>query len=259
MTELRRRMTRDMTLRGFSPLTHEAYLGAVSRLATHYRRSPDQLSADEVQAYLAHMLEVRGLSWSTCSIAANAFRFLFHVTLGHEEVAKILEAPRSPKHRLLLATIYAGGLRVSEAVGLKVSDVDRDRMTLRIEQGKGRKDRYVPLSKRLLAQMEAYWQVEPPKHWLFPGDPPTRHIHITAIQKVWVVSKLRLGIKKRGGVHGLRHAFATHLLESGADLLAVQRLLGHGYVSSTMRYFHLSQTRMAKVRSPLDQLDAPSR
>jgi integrase/recombinase XerD len=281
MTELRRRMVRDMTLRGFSPLTHEAYLGAVSRLAAHYRRSPDQLSAEEVQSYLAHMLEVRGLSWSTCSIAANAFRFLFHVTLGHdkadfrvpsprqsqrlpeilsrEEVAKILEAPRSPKHRLLLATIYAGGLRVSEAVALKVSDVDRDRMTLRIDQGKGRKDRYLPLSKRLLAQMEAYWQLEPPTHWLFTGDPPTRHIHITSIQRVWVVSKLRVGIKKRGGVHSLRHAFATHLLESGADLLAVQRLLGHGYVSSTMRYFHLSQTRMAKVRSPFDQLDAPSR
>ena len=168
MTELRRRMVRDMTLRGFSPLTHEAYLEAVSRLAVHYRRSPDQLSSDEVQAYLAHMLQVRGLSWSTCSIAANAFKFLFHVTLGHdktdfrvpsprqsqklpeilsrEEVAQILEAPRSPKHRLLLATMYAGGLRVSETVALKVSDVDRDRMTLRIDQGKGRKDRYVPPS-----------------------------------------------------------------------------------------------------------------
>jgi site-specific recombinase XerD len=279
MTELRRRMIRDMTVRGFSPNTHESYLAAVRGLARHYRRSPDQLSAEEVQAYLAHMVTARKLSWSTRNIAASAFRFLYHVTLGRDtvefevpvvkqsqrlpeilsrdEVARVLESPPNPKHRLLLATIYAAGLRVSEAVRLKVADVDRGRMTLRVEQGKGRKDRVVPLSRRLLGQIESYWQAHPPRLWLFPNRQGTRAINVTVAQKVFMMAKLRTGIRKRGGIHSLRHAFATHLIESGADVPTVQRLLGHRSVSTTMRYFHLSQARLAMIRSPLDLLDAP--
>jgi len=279
MTELRRRMIRDMSVRGFSPHTHESYIAAVRDLARHYRRSPDQLSAEEVQAYLAHMVTTRRLSWSTRNIAACAFRFLYHVTLGcevgefevpvvkqsqrlpeilsREEVARLIEWPPNPKHRLLLATIYSGGLRVSEAVGLKVSDVDRERMTLHIEQGKGRKDRVVPLSRRLLKQMEDYWQAHPPQRWLFPNRQGLRAIGVTVAQKVFMMAKLRTGISKRGGIHSLRHAFATHLIESGADVPTVQRLLGHRSVSTTMRYFHLSQARLATIRSPLDLLDGP--
>src|SRR6266536_5511447 len=172
MSELRTRMIRDMTLRGFSPRTHEAYIGQVVQLAKYYKRSPDQLIKEDVQAYLAHLIQERKLSWSTCSQAANAFRFLYHVTLGHpradfhvpapkqpqrlpeilsrEEVWRLLTAPPHPRHRLLLTTVYAAGLRVSEAIALKVSDIDADRMTMRIEQGKGAKDRYVPLAKRVL-------------------------------------------------------------------------------------------------------------
>lgn len=280
MTELRRRMIEAMTVRGFSPRTHEAYVAAVRGLARHYRRSPDQLSSREVQAYLAHMVTKRKLSWSTCNIAANAFRFLYHVTLGRdtiefelpvvkqsqrlpeilsrEEVSRLIESPPNPKHRLLLATIYAAGLRVSEAVGLRVSDVDRSRMTLRVEQGKGRKDRVVPLSRRLLRQIDTYWQKHPPqKPWLFPNRQGTRAIDTTVAQKVFMMAKLRTGISKRGGIHSLRHAFATHLIESGADVPTVQRLLGHRSVSTTMRYFHLSQGRLAAIRSPLDLLDDP--
>ncbi len=278
MTELRRRMIRDMTVRGFSPRTHEAYLAAVQGLAAHYRRPPDQISAEEVRAHLEHLITVRKLSWSTCSIAANAFRFFYHVTLGRdrvrfdvplprqpqrlpeilsrEEVARLLEAPPNPKHRLLLATVYAAGLRVSEAVRLKVSDVDRDRMTLRIEQGKGAKDRYVPLSKRLLAQMEAYWRGEPSRVWLFPNRQGTRPIDISVAQKTYTLAKLRAGVSKRGGIHALRHAFATHLIENGTDVLTVQRFLGHRQVTTTMRYFHLSQARLGVVRSPLDFLES---
>jgi integrase/recombinase XerD len=281
MTELRRRMIQAMTVRGFSPRTHESYLGAVRRLAKHYRRSPDTLTVEEVQAYLAHMVTQRKLSWSTCNIAAQAFRFLYHVTLGREvgtfeipaarqperlpeilsreEVARLIEAPPNPKHRLLLATVYAGGLRVSEAVRLRVSDVDRQRMTLRIEQGKGRKDRVVPLSARLVGQIEALWKSEPPRHWLFPNRQGTRPIDITVAQKVFGMAKLRAGITKRGGIHSLRHAFATHLIEAGGDVPTVQRLLGHRSVSTTMRYFHLSQGRLATLRSPLDLLDQVSR
>ena len=279
MTELRRRMIQAMTVRGFSPRTHESYIAAVRSLAKHYRRSPDDLSADEVQAYLAHMVTKRGLSWSTCNIAAQAFRFLYHVTLGRDavvfevpapkqpqrlpeilsrdEVARLIEAPPNSKHRLVLATIYAAGLRVSEAVQLKVGDVDRERMTLRVEQGKGRKDRVVPLSRRLLDQLEVYWRTEPPRRWLFPNRYGTRPIDVTLAQKVFMLAKLRAGITKRGGIHSLRHAFATHLIESGADVPTVQRLLGHRSVSTTMRYFHLSQARLATLRSPLDLLASP--
>ena len=279
MTELRRRMIQAMTVRGFSPRTHESYVAAVRGLAKHYRRSPDRLSADEVQAYLAHMVTVRKLSWSTCNIAAQAFRFLYHVTLGRDcvkfevpapkqpqripeilsrdEVARVIEAPPNPKHRLLLATIYSAGLRVSEAVRLKIGDVDRDRMTLRVEQGKGMKDRVVPLSRRLVDQMESHWQTEPTQLWLFPNRLGTRPIDITAAQKVFIAAKLRARIAKRGGIHSLRHAFATHLIEAGAEIPIVQRLLGHRSVSTTMRYFHISQARFATIRSPLDLLDGP--
>src|SRR5262245_32390980 len=183
MTELRRRMIRAMTVRGLSPRTHESYLTAVHRLAAHYRRPPDQLSVEEVQAHLEHLVTVRKLSHSTCSIAANAFRFFFHVTLGRdrvdfevprqktpqrlpeilsrEEVSRLLDAPPLRRHRFLLGTAYAGGLWVSEVVSLRFTDVDRDRKTLRVEQGKGRKDRYLPLSTRWLVELDAHAKTLP--------------------------------------------------------------------------------------------------
>jgi site-specific recombinase XerD len=278
MTELRRRMIQKMAVRGFSPRTHKSYLTAVRNLARHYRRPPDELSAEEVQAYLVHMMTTKKLSLSTCNVAANAFRFLYHVTLGRDaadfevphakqpqrlpeilsrdEVARLLEAPPNPKHRLLLATIYSAGLRVSEAVRLKVSAVDRGRMTLHIEQGKGRKDRVVPLSRKLLVQMKAYWRMEPPQLWLFANRKGSGPLDVSAAQRVFTNAKLRTGITKRGGIHSLRHAFATHLIEAGADVPTVQRLLGHRSVSTTMRYFHLSRERLATLRSPLDLLEA---
>ena len=280
MGELRTRMIREMTLRGFSPRTHKAYIGQVVGLVRHYRRAPDQITNDEVQSYLAEMIQQRRLSWSTCSQAANAFRFLYHDVLGHdrsefhvpaprlpqrlpdilsrEEVCRLLTAPPNPKHRLLLATIYAAGLRVSEAVALKVSDIDADRMTMRIEQGKGAKDRYVPLSARLLKQMREYWKTEPPRVWVFANRAKTKPIDITVAQRVYGLSKLRAGITKHGGIHALRHAYATHLLEAGADLATVQRLLGHRHISTTMRYFHLSHGRLMTTRSPFDLSDPPS-
>lgn len=280
MSELRNRMIRDMTVRGFAPRTQESYLRAVIRLARYYRRSPADLTNDEVQAYLAHLLGERKLSWSTASLAANAFRFLYHVTLGHERTAFAVPAPRQPqtlpeilsraevwrlidacelpRHRLLLATTYAAGLRVSELVALKISDIDIDRMTIRVEQGKGGKDRYVPLSERLLKDLRRYWQTHPPARWLFPNRQGTRPTDITVAQKVYMLAKARTGIRKRGGIHALRHAFATHLLEAGTDLHTVQRLLGHAHLSTTMRYFHLSQRRLMSTTSPLD-LPRPDR
>jgi len=279
MSELRTRMIRDMTLRGFSPRTHHAYLAAVVALAKYYRRSPAQLTNDEVQAYLAHLLQERKLSWSTCSQAAHAFRFLYHVTLGHaradfhvpapkqpqrlpeilsrEEVWRLLRACPHPRHRLLLATTYAAGLRVSEVVALKVSDLDAERMTVRVDQGKGAKDRYVPLSHRLLHELRTYWTSHPPGPWVFANRRGTGPIHFTVAQKIYMAAKLRAGIVKQGGIHALRHAFATHLLEAGTDLHTVQRLLGHRHITTTMRYFHLSQGRVVGTRSPLDLPEPP--
>ena len=274
MSELRARMIRDMAVRGFSPRTHEAYIAAVVRLAKYYKRAPDQLTNDEVQTYLAHLFQERKLSWSTCSQAAHAFRFLYHVTLGHDRAQFHVPAPRQPqklpeilsreevwrlfhactrvRDRLLLATTYAAGLRVSEVVNLKVSDLDADRMTVRIAAGKGGVDRYVPLSPRLLKDWRTYWHTTPARLWLFPNRPGTRPIDITVAQKLYTLTKLRAGIRKQGGIHALRHAFATHLLEAGRDVHTVQRLLGHRYVSSTVRYFHLSQDRVLATPSPLD-------
>src|SRR3989441_1733229 len=176
-------MIRDMTVRGFARRTHSAYITAVVRLAKHYRRSPDQITSDEVQTYLAHLIHERKLSWSTCSQAANAFRFLYHVTLGHprtdfhvplpkqpqklpeilsrEEVWRLLAAPPHPRHRLLLTPLYAARLRVSEDLALRGTGIDADTMTLRIAQGKGAKDRYVPLAARLRQDLRAYWKSAP--------------------------------------------------------------------------------------------------
>jgi len=274
MSELRTRMIRDMALRGFSPRTHETYIAAVVKLAKYYHRAPDQLTNEEVQAYLAHLIQQRKLSWSTCSQAAHAFRFLYHVTLGHprtdfhvpapkqpqklpellsrEDIWRLLNACPQPRHRLLLATTYAAGLRVSEVVALKLSDLDADRMTVRVAQGKGAKDRYVPLATRLLHDWRAYWQTAPPRVWLFANRQGTRPIDITVAQKIYTMAKLRAGIQKQGGIHALRHAYATHLLEAGKDLQAVQHQLGHRHLSTTMRYFHLTQGRLLATGSPFD-------
>jgi len=280
MTELRTRMVRDMTLRGFSPRTHKSYIAAVVQLARYYRRSPAELTDEEVQAYLLHLVQHRKLAWASCSLAVNAFRFLYHVTLerdrtdfrvpapkvpqklpeilSREEVWRLLDAASSPKHRLLLATTYAAGLRVSELVHLKVSDLDADRMTVRIAQGKGARDRYVPLSPRLLKEWRAYWQATPPRLWLFPNRAGSRPIDITVAQKLYTLTKLRAGIRKQGGIHALRHAFATHLIEAGRDLPTVQHWLGHRFISSTLRYFHLSQGRFLETPSPLDLPEPPA-
>ena len=274
MGELRDRMVRDMDVRHFSGRTVEAYVAGVTGLAKYYMRSPDQLSDEEVQRYLLYLREERRLSGSTCNQVRCALKFFYEVTvrrpqasltvppmrreqklpeiLSREEVWRLLGACTHPWHRLLLATTYAAGLRVSEVVALKVSDLDAERMTVRVEQGKGGKDRYVPLATRLLTELRTHWKIAPPRVWLFANRQGTRPIDITVAQKIYTAAKLRAGIRKRGGIHALRHAFATHSLEAGTDLHTVQRLLGHRHISTTMRYFHLSHGRLVGTRSPLD-------
>lgn len=178
--------------------------------------------------------------------------------LAREEVARLIELTANPKHRAMLMTTYGAGLRVSELCHLKVSDIDSARMTLRVEQGKGAKDRYTLLSPRLLRELRRYWALHRPKQWLFSAaqdrDQP---ISITTAQKMFYRARRRAGIDKDCGIHGLRHAFATHLLEAGVDIHTIQRLMGHGHISSTLRYFHLAHKHLAATPSPLELLEHP--
>jgi site-specific recombinase XerD len=269
-------MQSDMVLRGLATRTQEAYIAAIVGIAKHTHRSPDQLSQDEIEQYLLHLIEERKLSWSTTNQAASALQFLFRVTLkqrdaafaiprrkvearlpeilSREEVAQILAAAANLTHHTLLMTTYAAGLRVAEVCALRVSDIDSSRMMLRVECGKGAKDRYSLLSPRLLDMLRLYWQATHARTWLFPRrSDASLPIDVKNAQRMYYGAKKRAGITKEGGIHSLRHAFATHLLESGVDIHTIQRLMGHGLISTTARYFHLKE-QLAKTGSPLDLL-----
>lgn len=276
MTALRQRMEDDMVARGFADRTRESYLWAVTGLARFYRRPPDQISDDEVQAYLVHLIRDRQRSWSTCNVVANGLRFFYHTTLKRDRTTFTIPAPRQRqtlpailsrqeveqvlahaanlKHRTMLLTTYAAGLRLNEVLHLRVTDIDSARMTIRVEQGKGGKDRYTVLSAHLLEALRQYWRLGHPRTWLFPSQETGQPLHPTALQRAYHLAKLRAGITKPGGIHGLRHAFATHLLEAGVDVHTIQRLLGHGYISTTTRYFQLTRHTEMGLDSPLDLL-----
>jgi len=280
MTALRRQMDQDMVVRGMADKTREAYLGAVTGLVRFYRRPPDQIADQNIQTYLLYLMQERKRSWSTCNIAVQGLRFLYHVTLkrdattfsiprakppmrlpeilSREEVHRILGVVVNPKHHALLATAYAAGLRVSELVHLRVRDLDAARMTIRVEQGKGAKDRYTLLSACLLDELRGYWRQQRPRPWLFPGERPDRPIDITGVQRVYAMAKLRAGVMKRGGIHGLRHAFATHLLEAGVDVHTIQRLMGHRSITTTTRYWHLTPVALTTHAARLDLLHVPA-
>jgi len=280
MTPLRQRMLDAMVQRGFALRTRESYVEAVARMAKHYRRDPAALTAEEVQAYLLHLRQERRLSFSTVNQAASANRFLYEVVLGHErarfpipqakapqkqpqvlaraELAALFAACHHPLHRALLQTIYAGGLRVSEACALRVADIDSqpDRMCLRIEQGKGARDRYTLLAPTLLSVLRGYVRSCRPRTWLFPNPDGDAGMSVQTVQRAFRATRERARITKPGGVHLLRHCFATHLLEGGVDLYTIQKLLGHRHISTTGRYLHLISPQFAapKEVDPLDLL-----
>ena len=260
MTPLRAKMIEAMTVRGFSVRTHQSYLSAVRDLARHYHRAPQRLTLDEVREYFVHLAVKRGLSGASCRLYLNAIRFLYLQVLkwprfdvaiptpkvaqripellSHTEVAAILAACANAKHRMMLATCYGCGLRVSELAALQVRDIDGERRLLRIVQGKGAKDRLVPLGPTLLDQLREYWQLYRPSQWLFPGRSPVAALGISSIQKAFTQAKARAGVEKVGGIHSLRHAYATHQLEAGMPVHRLQRLLGHRDVHATLRYVH---------------------
>lgn len=280
MTELRQRMQDAMVQRGFAQRTQETYIGAIWRMAKHYRRDPATYTPEEVQAYLLHMVKERKLSYSSMNQAACAAQFLFQTVLGHgrdqfhipfakvpakqpellarEEITRLFTACTHPARRMLLQTIYATGLRVSEACLLKVSDIDSapDRMCVRVACGKGGKGRYSILSPTLLGLLRQYARTFAPKTWLFTDSTGRQPMYIEMAQRAYNGAGLRAGITKTGGIHTLRHCFATHLLEGGVDLFTIQKLLGHTHIATTGRYLHLisPQFRPPKDIDPLDLL-----
>lgn len=266
MTPLRQRMLDALVLRGMALRTQESYIDAVARLARHYQRSPDTLSAEQVQHFLLYLLRERQRSRSTVNQYGCAFRFLygtvlgldgeaFHIPLGiapqrlpeilsREEIARLFAVTKRLGARTFLMLAYATGLRLSELRHLRVADIDShaDRMCIRVVQGKGGKDRYVPLEDDVLQLLRTWWRSSHPRLWLFPGQGEGgQPINEVTAQKWYQAARSRAGITKRGGIHTLRHCYATHMLEGGADLHSLSQWLGHRHVSTTSRYLHLAR------------------
>jgi site-specific recombinase XerD len=273
-------MIEDMKLRNYAPLTIKVYVERVATFAKHFGKSPDRLGAADVRAYLLFLVQEKHASWSYYGQALCALRLLYRTTLGKKwvldgvdcpkkqkklpivlspgEVTQFFEAVTSLKHRAILMTAYAAGLRVSEVVALCVDDIDSRRMVIRIRQAKGQKDRYVMLSPRLLAILREYWKAARPTQFLFPGNVPDRPITARTVEKACGNAREAAGLGKRVTVHTLRHSFATHLLEAGTDLRTIQVLLGHRSLSTTAVYTQVSPTAMRATQSPLDRLAPPT-
>ena len=247
MTELRQRMVADLRIRNYSPRTIDCYVDCVARFARHFSQSPATLGPEHIRAYQTHLVETKRASWSAFNQAVCALRFLYGTTLQRPGLIEDIPFPRQPKtlpvvlsrtelarffaavpnvkHRTVLMTMYAAGLRLSEALGLHLADVDSARQCLRVQQGKGQKDRYTLLPATLLQHLRAYWKVARPSSWLFPGRPTDTPLTPTAIQRRCGPAARRAGLAKRVTTHTMRHCFATHLLEAGTDLRTIQQLL----------------------------------
>jgi integrase/recombinase XerD len=280
MTVLRQRMLEDMQIRNFSENTRKTYLLQVSLFARYFRRSPEGLGPVNIRSYQVYLTNEKKLSAGSILIATSALRFLYTVTLKRPwDVEDVLPMPKksqtlpiilSPaevrqflscvprrKCRTVLTVCYAAGLRISEAIALKPTDIDSQRMTIRVAQGKGQKDRYVMLSDQLLTILRAWYRAARPTTWMFPGVIPGSHITRCGIGDVCKLGVERSGLTKPVTPHSLRHAFATHLLEYGTDLRTIQLLLGHRSLSTTARYLRMAVSKVCATRSPLDLLPQP--
>lgn len=276
MTILRQRMTEDLRIRNYAPRTISTYVAHVRRFAEHFDRSPSGLGPEEIRQYQLYLVDERHVSWSTFNQAVCTLRFLYWVTLNREgiipqiphgkrekklpvvlsvqEVHRLIHAVKNLKHRTVLMTIYACGLRISEGIGLQVDDIDSARMVLRIRQSKGRKDRLVPLSATLLEVLRSYFRKARPTTCLFPGDRSNRALHPTSIQKAFKLARIKTRMTKPASVHTLRHSYATHLLEAGTDLRTIQTILGHSSLNTTAIYLHIQTHKSSSGRDPLDLL-----
>ena len=275
-SELRTKFANYLTLNRLAQKTQEAYLNSVAGLAKHYNQSPEQLTNEQIQQYLVYLIRHRKLSWSSCNVNFSGLhcfykRFLnrpqteFHIPprprqkklpeiLSQQEVIKLIDAADDVCHRALLMTTYGSGLRVSETVHLKPHHIESNRMLVRIEQAKGRKDRYTLLSQKALDELRLYWKLRRPEKWLFYGRNKAQPMHVTTAQKIYYRTQKAAGITKGKGIHTLRHCFATHLLEQGVDVYLIKRFLGHLSIQTTLVYLHLLPDRLGAVKSPLDNL-----
>jgi len=280
MTSLRQRMIEDMQVRNLSKCTQESYVRQVSLFARHFKKSPELLGPEQIRAYQIYLMNEKKLAPISIMVAISALRFLYGVTLkkdwsfkdilpvpkkpqtlpivlSPEEVIQFLACVRSRKHRAILTVCYAAGLRISEAVALTLPAIDSQRMVLRVEQGKGQKDRYVMLSPKLLEILRDWWRVERPERWLFPGDKPGWHITPNAVALECRHVQRICKIPKPITPHSLRHAFAVHLLESGTDVRTIQLLLGHRSLATTAKYLRIATSKVCSTSSPLDLLPRP--
>jgi len=282
MIPLRQKLIDEIQLRGFSPHTQDSYVRSVAGLARFYHRPPDQIGDEDIKAYLLHLLRDQKLACSSLIVAVSALRFFYGQVLHRpttviehalprmkkpvrrprvysvQELEQFFQCPKlSRRHRALFMTIYAAGLRVSEACQLRVADLLSDRHQIRVVAGKGNKDRYTLLSPRLLTELRAYWRLYRPSNgWLFPSTLfPERPLTREAAERAFTIALKRANLPDRGGPHCLRHSFATHLLEAGVDPLTLQRLLGHSRLATTTTYLHVRQERLAHVSSALDLID----
>ena len=281
MSKLRQQLIQELVLRGCSPRTQEAYVSAVYHLAKYYRRSPDQISDQEVRAYLLYLAQTKKLAASSRNQATSALRFFYATVLGRpvDQVVRVLPRVRHvvkrprvfaitelerlftigcphPRHRAFLMTVYGAGLRLNEACHLKPEHIESQRQQIRVVQGKGNKDRYTLLSARLLEELRSYWKWCRPKEWLFPSSAdPAKPMVDTTAQRIFNRAVERARLPDKGGIHSLRHSFATHLLEAGVEITAVQRLLGHSSLSTTTTYLHVRQERLSQIGGPLELLD----
>ena len=276
MTPLRRRMLDDLRIRDFSPCTIAQYTRYVGRFAQHFGRSPEHLGLEEIRTYFVHLANA-GVSGAIREQTGSGLRFLYGVTLGRPEVAekiphakrekhlpvvisrsevlRLLKVVSNIKHRAILSTCYSGGLRVSEIANLRVKDIDSERMVIRVFQGKGRKDRFVPLSTKLLELLREYWIAVHPGEWLFPGNKGDRPISRRSIHRICIKARIMAGIAKNVTPHTLRHSYATHLLEAGTNVRVIQLLLGHSSLRTTEIYTHVSTGDLLGTTSPLDYPD----
>jgi len=274
---LRDQVVLQMTLRGFSSRTHESYLHAMEELARHYMLALDALTCVDVQQFLNHLISVRKLAWATVNVYFSAYRFLYEQVLGwdkkefsipprgrsgkrpgilsHSETLKLVDAPKNIKHRALLNMIYGSGLRVSEAVKLQPCHIDRGRMMLRVEQGKGHKDRYTVLSKRALKCLEEHWHYTGFMEYFFFGKDRSLPMCSGTAQAIYNQAVNASGVRRVGGIHVLRHCFATHLMEHGTDIYTIKKWLGHRSIRTTAQYMHVTQEYLLTVKSPLDDLE----
>ena len=279
MTELRKKMTRAIELKNLSHNTQRVYLAAVTGIAKFYNLSPDKMTQEKIEDYLLYLKQDKGIAPNSCYGVLTGLRFFYkHVTeeeipvtysirrssrklpevLTMENIWKIICSAKNLKHKMILMTTYSAGLRASETLNLKTENIDSKTMLIKVEEGKGKKDRYTLLSKKLLDQLRTYYRKYRPGTYLFPSSyqkKKKRPLSYETIRTIYENARSKAGVKKGSGIHTLRHSFATHLLEAGYDLRKIQVLMGHARLTTTMIYLHVSRKTLSMIPSPLDLID----